>query len=207
MNKIFLLRRSLSFPLVDTLKIKWLFLLLVSLILPSCDDPALPRQRGYLRLELPAATYKEFDPVNCPFAFQINKIAEAVPDTNDLAEPCWWYIDYPSLNGKIYISYKVVKDDFAIFAEDARTLVYKHTQRASAIKEELISNETGASGILYEIGGNAASAIQFFMTDSSKHFLRGALYFNSVPNSDSLAPVISYIKADIEQMLTSLKWK
>ena len=203
----FNLDSSMKFLVNDVMSVRLFLLLIITVIFISCDEPALPRQRGYIRLELPSATYKEFDPANCPFSFQINNIAEAVPDTNALAEPCWWYINYPSLNGKIYISYKAIKNDFSAFAEDARTLVYKHTQRASAINEELISNEYGASGILYEIGGNAASAIQFYMTDSSKHFLRGALYFNSVPNSDSLSPVISYAKADIEQMLSSLKWK
>ena len=181
--------------------------IIISFILSGCDEPSVPHQHGYLRIELPAHSYQAFDPVSCPFRFEIAKLAEAVPDTNRLSETCWWYINYPSMNGKVYISYKSIHNDFNKFAEDARTLVYKHTQRANAINEDLISNDYHASGILYDIGGDAASSIQFFMTDSTKHFLRGALYFNSVPNSDSLAPYISYIKADVEHMLATLQWK
>lgn len=93
------------------------------------------------------------------------------------------------------------------YTEDARTLVYKHTQKANGINEQLIQNNFHVGGILYEIGGEAASSIQFFMTDSTHHFLRGALYFNVVPNSDSLAPVVSYMKKDMEHLLGTLQWK
>jgi gliding motility-associated lipoprotein GldD len=179
----------------------------------ACNETELPRKRGYLRIELPQHQYKVFDPQNCPFSFEVSSLATAYADTNALSEPCWWYIKYPSLNGEIYISYKPVKGDFAPYAEDARTLVYKHTQRASAINESMVTNDHHASGIVYEIGGDdeiggdAASAVQFFMTDSVHHFLRGALYFNNVPNSDSLAPVVKYIRQDIDRMLATLQWK
>ena len=181
--------------------------IIVCILITGCDEPSIPHQRGYLRIELPAHTYSEFNPADCPFRFEISALAEAVRDTNGLAESCWWFINYPKLNGKIYISYKPVANDLNRFTEDAHTLVYKHTQRANAINENLISNEFHASGILYEIGGDAASSIQFYMTDSAKHFLRGALYFNTAPNSDSLAPSIQYIHADIVHMLATLRWK
>ena len=187
-------------------------ILLISIIfccilLNGCDEPSIPHQRGYLRIELPAHTYKIFDPVNCPFNFEISGLADVIPDTNRLSEHCWWYINYPQQNAKIYISYKTINNDFNKFAEDARTLVYKHTQRANSINENLISNNNNGFGILYDIGGDAASSLQFYMTDSTKHFLRGALYFNSAPNSDSLAPYIKYIHEDVEHMLATLKWK
>ena len=184
-----------------------LFILICSILFSGCDEASIPRQRGFLRIELPEHTYKTFDPAGCPFSFEISGLAEAVPDTNRLSEKCWWYINYPQQNGKIYISYKPVNNDFNKFAEDSRTLVYKHTQRANSINENLISNNNNGYGILYDIGGDAASSLQFFMTDSNKHFLRGALYFNSSPNSDSLAPLIQYIHEDVEHMLATLKWK
>ena len=178
-----------------------------SLFFAACDEPVIPHQRGYLRIELPKHIYKNFEPVGCPFGFEISSLAEAVPDTNRLSEHCWWYIDYPQQNAKIYVSYKSINNDFNKYAEDARTLVYKHTQRANSINENFISNNNNGYGILYDIGGDAASSLQFFMTDSTKHFLRGALYFNSAPNSDSLAPYIQYIHEDVEHMLATLKWK
>ncbi len=185
----------------------FLLCLLAVSFLASCDEPSLPHKKGYLRIEIPDSKYTLFDPPGCPFKFEISNYATAVPDTNSLAEACWWYINYPTFNGQIFLSYKTVNNNFDVFAEDARTLVYKHTQRANAIDEELVSNDFHASGIIYNIGGNSASSIQFYMTDSSKHFLRGALYFNSVPNSDSLAPVIAFVKKDIDHMLSSLQWK
>lgn len=184
-----------------------LLLSLTIMLFGSCDKPSVPHQRGYLRIELPSPDYKIFDPEKCPFRFEVSNLSSPVPDTNSLSEPCWWYISYPQLNAKIYLSYKEINGDVNKYAEDARTLVYKHTQRANAINETLISNNNHASGILYTIGGDAASSIQFFVTDSTKHFLRGALYFNSAPNSDSLAPFISYIHNDIERMLSTLEWK
>lgn len=187
--------------------LKLFIVVFITVFFISCDETPVPRKRGYLRIEIPKAEYKIFDPANCPFKFEISQLAVPVPDTNSLSEPCWWYINYPSLNGQIFLSYKNINNNFDSFAEDARTLVYKHTQRANSIDEEMISNEYHSTGILYNIGGDAASSVQFYVSDSSKHFLRGALYFNSKPNSDSLAPVIQYIKQDIARMLATMQWK
>lgn len=184
---------------------KWILVLLVFFI--SCDDNPTPKPRGYFRITLPAHQYKIFDPADCPFRFEIPAIALPLRDSNELSEPCWWYITFPELNANIYLTYKKMQGDLNAYTEDARTLVYKHTQKANAINEQLIINQKEASGILYEIGGEAASSIQFFMTDSTNHFLRGALYFNVVPNSDSLTPVVIYLKKDIEHLLGTLEWK
>lgn len=182
-----------------------LFFLFLFLI--ACDENPTPKPRGYYRITLPEHQYKVFDPVDCPFRFEIPSGAQPLRDTNDLSEPCWWYITFPQLNANIYLSYKKVQGDLNNYTEDARTLVYKHTQKANGINEQLVINQKGASGMLYDIGGEAASSVQFFMTDSTHHFLRGALYFNVVPNSDSLAPVITYLKKDIEHLLGTLEWK
>ena len=170
--------------------------LLLLLLIGCTDDIVTPKPRGYYRITLPEHHYTRFDPLDCPFTFEIPEIAKPFRDTNDLSEPCWWYITFPSLNANIYLTYKKMQGDLNAYTEDARTLVYKHTQKANAINEQVINNNFGASGILYDIGGDAASSIQFFMTDSTHHFLRGALYFNVIPNSDSLAPVVQYLKKD-----------
>jgi gliding motility-associated lipoprotein GldD len=196
-----------SFQIKRASTVKFFYFFVAAVLFSSCEEASVPRKRGYLRIEIPDAGYVLFDPAECPFKFEISKLAVAIPDTNSLSESCWWYINYPTLNGQLYVSYKPLKNDFNVFAEDARALVYKHTQRANAINEEVIANNYHASGMLYDIGGDAASSIQFFMTDSSKHFLRGALYFNTLPNSDSLAPVIEYVKKDIDRMLSTLQWK
>jgi gliding motility-associated lipoprotein GldD len=182
------------------------FLLIVLISCNGNDEASIPKPKGYYRISFPAHAYKEFKPANCPYSFDISENAIAILDSNDLSEPFWYYIVMPKLNGEIYITYKKLNGDFAKYAEDTRTLVYKHTSRASSINESVLKVNENVGGILYEIGGDAASPIQFFVTDSANHFLRGALYFNSAPNADSLAPAIKYAKEDIMKMITTLKW-
>jgi gliding motility-associated lipoprotein GldD len=166
-----------------------------------------PRPRGYYRIELKPHKYKSFVPDDCPFQFEIPEPAFAIPDTNSYSEKCWYYILMPEINAQLYLTYKEVNNNFDKYAEDTRTLVYKHTARASSIDEEIVSFNHGVSGVIYEIGGEAASSLQFYVTDSTKHFLRGALYFNTAPNADSLKPVLDYARSDIRQLLQTLNWK
>ena len=184
-------------------------LVFLAVALVSCgdnEDNSVPKPKGYYRITFPAHAYKEFKPANCPYSFDISTNAVAIPDTNGLSEPFWYYIVMPKLNGQIYLTYKKLNGDFNKYAEDTRTLVYKHTSRASSINESVLKVNDNVGGILYEIGGDAASPIQFFVTDSTNHFLRGALYFNSAPNADSLAPAIKYAKEDIMKIIITLKW-
>ena len=184
-------------------------LIFLAVALVSCgdnEDNSVPKPKGYYRITFPAHAYKEFKPANCPYSFDISTNAVAIPDTNGLSEPFWYYIVMPKLNGQIYLTYKKLNGDFNKYAEDTRTLVYKHTSRASSINESVLKVNDNVGGILYEIGGDAASPIQFFVTDSTNHFLRGALYFNSAPNADSLAPAVKYAKEDIMKMIGTLKW-
>ncbi|MBL7923242.1 MAG: gliding motility lipoprotein GldD [Bacteroidia bacterium] len=184
------------------------FFLVLSLLSFSCGEEELsPRPRGYFRIELPERKFSLFDPVSCPFRFEIPDYAIPVPDTNQLSEPCWWYLVMPKLNAQLYLTYKPLNGDVDRYLEDTHTLVYKHTARASSIDEQVISFKPGVSGVLYTLGGEAASATQFFVTDSVHHFLRGAVYFNSAPNADSLAPVQDYIREDLLRLLKSLEWK
>jgi len=111
------------------------------------------------------------------------------------------------LKGKIHLSYKTIHNNFNELMEDSRRLAYKHTIKADAINEQMfIDDEKHVFGILYDIQGDAASSIQFFATDSTTHFLRGSLYFNVIPNKDSLAPVVSFVKKDIIKLMETLSW-
>ncbi len=107
----------------------------------------------------------------------------------------------------MFISYKPVNNNLNKLVEDARTMVYKHTVKADAINESRFRTPYNVSGVYYEIGGNAASSVQFFVTDSTQHYLRGALYFNAQPNKDSLAPVVAFLKDDVVQLINTLHWK
>lgn len=185
-------------------------LLLVLLLLSqlSCKEEVVtPKPRGFYRIELPERKYSLFEPADCPYKFEIADYIFPVPDTNRLSEPCWWYLVMPKINGQIYLTYKPLRGDINKFLEDTHTLVYKHTSRASSIDEQVISFRPGVSGVLYTLGGQAASATQFYVTDSVHHFLRGAVYFNAAPNADSLAPVQRYVREDILHLLKTLEWK
>lgn len=184
-----------------------LFLLFSWLMVACGEEEVHPKPRGFFRIELPERTFEMFDPAGCPFKFEIPNYAIAVKDTNSLAEPCWYYLIMPKLNAQLYLTYKPLNGDVDKYLEDTHTLVYKHTARASSIDEQVVQFKPGVSGVIYTLGGDAASATQFFVTDSVNHFLRGAIYFNVLPNADSLAPVQDYLREDVLHMLKSFEWK
>ncbi|MBW6491104.1 MAG: gliding motility lipoprotein GldD [Lentimicrobium sp.] len=180
----------------------------VVFLLSGCGDTPMPKPRGYFRIDLPEREYRSFDSTY-PYAFEYPVYAKIIPDNNALNEPYWINIDYPRFKGRIHFSYKAVDNDLSQFTEDAHSLAMKHIPKASAIEEIRVDNQAaGVHGLLYDIeGSEAASAYQFFLTDSTKHFVRGALYFNVLPNNDSLLPVIDFIKVDILYMLETFRWK
>lgn len=167
----------------------------------------MPKPQGYFRISLADKGYTTYTGA-CPYSFEYANDAVIGKDSTPNAEPCWINIDYPKLKARIYISYKPVTNNIATLLEDTRTMVYKHTVKADDIEEKAFTNpETHTYGNMYEIGGNAASSVQFFVTDSTRHFVRGALYFNCSPNADSLAPVIEHIKKDVVRMMETMVWK
>lgn len=184
-----------------------LLFLLALTILFSCNSNYAPKPRGYFRISLPEKNYAETDSA-LPYSFEIPEYAQLKPDNTGTNEPNWVNIDFPRFNAKIHMSYKPVKDNLYQLLEDNRELAFKHTVKADAIKEQLFeSPEKHVYGILYEIRGNTASPAQFFLTDSTRHFLRGSLYFNTVPNKDSIAPVLDFLKKDITHLMETLVWK
>ena len=181
--------------------------LLLMILVLTCQRSYTPKPRGFLRIEFPAKEYVMFDSV-CPYTFEYPSYGKIVPDTDYITEPCWINIEFPDFDGKIHISYKEVHQNLNDFIEDSRALTYKHTIKADAIKETVYTNpELEVHGILYDIKGNAASSIQFYLTDSNAHFLRASLYFNVQPDKDSLAPVISFFREDIIHLVESFAWK
>jgi gliding motility-associated lipoprotein GldD len=184
------------------------YFLFFIVILAGCSENYSPKPRGYFRIDLPEKQYARFD-TTYPYTFEYPVYAKVVPDTRSTSEPFWVNIDFPRFRGRIYISYKPVKSNLNEYLEDARTFVVKHIPKAEAIDDTLIYRpEDRVFGLVYYIqGSQAASPCQFFMTDSSSHFLRGALYFNVEPNNDSLAPVLSFIEDDIRHLVNTFRWK
>jgi gliding motility-associated lipoprotein GldD len=165
-----------------------------------------PKPRGYFRIDFPEREYKKYEG-NCPYIFMYPGYASISDDDSRIAEPCWINIDFPEFRGRLHISYKSVDDDLVDLMEDSRKLAFRHSVKADAIEERLFINEEDkVYGVMFDISGNSASAIQFFLTDSTDHFFRGALYFNVHPNKDSLAPVIDYFREDILYLIETFAW-
>lgn len=182
---------------------------LVMIILASaCNKNYTPRPPGYFRITLPEKAYQRYNST-CPYSFDYPVYAQVHPDSSEGAEPCWANVDFPEFKGHIHLSYKPVQNNNVYqYMEDARTLAYKHTVMADAINEQVfVNHENNVYGILYDIQGNAASSLQFSLTDSSRHFVRGALYFDVVPNKDSIKPVLEFVQKDIIRMIESFEWK
>ena len=184
------------------------FFILSLFFIYSCSENYTPKPRGYFRIDLPPKAYTLFD-TTFPYEFEYSAYAKIVPDTMPGSEPYWINIVYPEFKGTIHVSYKMVRGNLEQYLEDSRTFVMKHIPKADAINDSLIFiPDRKVYGLLYDIeGSEAASPCQFFVTDSTTHFLRGALYFNIIPNNDSLAPVIGYIRQDILHMLKTFRWK
>jgi len=191
------------------LKFSWFIQAAVILvILHSCQDSYTPKPRGYYRIDLPAKEYRSFD-TTFPFTFEYPVYSKIFSDSSRMAEPYWINIYYLSFHAQLHISYKPIKNNLAIYLNDAHTLVNKHIPKANAISQrEYLDPAAKVYGLVYEIrGSDAASTYQFYLTDSTTHFVRGALYFDLVPNNDSLSPVIDFLKKDIEHMVTTFRWK
>ncbi len=181
------------------------------LLLTSCgsddDDTIAPKPHAYFRLSFPEKKYVKYDSV-CPFTFEMPAYSKMENDHYPGAQPCWLNLNFPTFNGTLHLSYKPVNGNIKGYLEDTYTLASKHQVKASGIEEQLISRpESKVYGLVYDIEGNAASSIQFFLTDSTKHFIRGALYFNVAPNTDSISPVVNFIRKDIYHLIETFEWK
>lgn len=186
---------------------RYLIILIIVFSVIGCREKAVPKPRGYFRIDLPEKTYTLFN-TSCPFSFEYPTYGRISYELEGSSEPCWFNIEFPRYRAKIHISYKKINDNLEAILKESYDFAYSHTVKADAITEQPYLNEnTGVYGILFDIKGNTASSVQFFVTDSSRNYLRGALYFTSQPEADSLAPVIEFFRADIVHMVETMKWK
>ncbi|RZK60652.1 MAG: gliding motility lipoprotein GldD [Pedobacter sp.] len=175
----------------------------------TSDNTYMPKPKGYFRIKFPKKEYKIYD-AGCPFTFEYPVYANLVVDDEKNAQPCWLNMQFPQFNGNLHLTYHGVfsEKDYNNMTEAARTLAMKHTIRANAIDQKLINfPDKKVYGVYYAIEGNTASSVQFFLTDSAKHYFRGALYFNERPQYDSIQPVVKFIKKDIDKMIETFRWK
>jgi gliding motility-associated lipoprotein GldD len=190
-----------------------LLLILATFSFLSCREISVPKPKGYFRIDLPPKKYIVYDEKsqekNLPLKFEYPVYGNISDKIDNKSEPGWLNIEFPAYKAKIYLTYKDVGGDLEGLIEQTYTMnVKNHITKADAINEQLINDgENRIFGILYDLKGNTASAVQFYVTDSIKHYLRGSLYFESVPNADSLAPVIDFFREDILHLIETLKWK
>ncbi len=184
-----------------------LWVLLPLLVLAAaCGDPPVPKPAGYYRITFPEKNYLPLRD-GFPYRFEIPGYSKVVPVISDSGEPGWINIQFPANKAEIHISYKKVENNLAVFTEESRRLAYDHSVKASSIEEKnFINPSERVFGTIYSIQGNAASPMQFYLTDSTRHFLRGSLYIRATPNIDSLKPVIDFLKSDVIRLIETLEW-
>ena len=186
--------------------------LLCVALLFSCNSTYVPKPAGYFAIPLPKKQYQTFNEPAYPYSFEYPVYANVVKDStffdSTTENPYWININFPQFRGRIYISYKSIgKYAFSKLVNDAYNMTNKHTSKASGISDSLISTPNGVHGVFFNVEGDVATANQFFLTDSTSNFLRGALYFNATPNQDSLQPVNAFLVADMKHLINTFRWK
>lgn len=182
------------------------FLLIIfALCLAACQESYIPKPKAYFRITFSHKMYSDL----CgqfPFSFEKADYTKV----NKLMAPegqIWINLTAPVNKADIHISYELLHNDLDKHIEEARRLAYDHSIKADAIDEQLYTNPTNqVYGIVYRIKGNAASPMQFFLTDSTQNFIRGAFYIREVPNIDSIQPVIDFYEADIVHLIETFQW-
>ncbi len=175
----------------------------------SSQSDYAPKPKGYPRLDLPPQAYQAMTEVH-PYSFEYSKSAVLLPDTFIDSEPHWIFVAYPSLKASIQLTYKPVQNNpqrLMGFINDAYKLAGKHQVRATGIREQVIKTKSGQTAVLLELAGDVPSYVQFITTDTTTHYLRGALYFTVADKQDSIQPAIDYLKKDVLHMLNTLKWR
>lgn len=183
-------------------------------LLSNCNsDYSVGKKKGYFHIDFPEKKYQVFEQPGYPYTFEYPVYARVSKDStffNDKAGDWWVNIDIPQFAGRIYISYKQIGggNEFDSLVYDGFKMAYKqHVDVSTGIEESRILTPNSIEGMYFSLGGQTATANQFFLTDSTRHFLRGALYFNATPNVDSLGIVNDFLKKDVEHLINTLRWK
>ena len=179
-----------------------------TLFLCSCERHYLPKSLGYNRIALPPQAYRSL-PDTLPYHFEYSQHALLLKDTSWIRDRFWVEIYYPTLKANVHVTYKKINNDEKLLREylnDAYVLTAKHQLKANAIDEVIIKTKNGKTAVIAELEGEVPSQFQFTITDSTQNFLRGALYFNTKVNNDSLQPAIEFMKKEIMHMINTMDW-
>lgn len=192
---------------------RFYYLSVIFVLCIACHDDVVPKPKGFLRLEYPEAMYSKTQVDDVPFSFEANALVDKIT-SKELKSTTKSYgvnIEYPTLKGTIYLTYKSINnnpDNLMDFLRDAQNFTQKHTAKADEIFDRAFEDKVNkVYGMFYEVGGNAASQSQFYITDSTEHFLTGSLYFYAKPNYDSILPTAKYLEKDIKHIMETVRWK
>jgi gliding motility-associated lipoprotein GldD len=193
-------------------KIFFILVLFVTLGFTACNSRFTPKETGYPAVSFPKKVYLAGAVTGLPYAFDIPSYAVVDKKVSsmglDQSKDGWMNLQFPALNATLYISYNAVqKDQLDVLVRDAYNFANNHSNKASFIEDSAFENPIGLQGVFFHLGGDVASPYQFFITDSSRHFFRAALYFDTTPNADSLAPVIDFLYQDLKQLVNTFHWK
>lgn len=200
---------------------------LIFVFIFSCNSAFTPKPKGYFKIDFPERSYQKFDEPGFPYSFEYPSYATVSKNIEaEDNQPYWLNVEFKGFNGRIYLSYKsvngystykikqgdgykdsLVTNSFDKLRDEAFDLTYKHTIKASGIVDSFFNTRPGYAGMYFYVEGNAATSKQFFITDSVRHFLRGALYFDATPNEDSIKVVSDFLESDVKHLISTLKWK
>jgi len=206
---------------------KRILVVLFSALFLSCNSTFTPKPKSYFKIDLPQRAYKQFDSAGYPFTFEYPTYARISNESDGSdKDPYWINVNFDEFNGRIYLSYKNIGgksvfklktsngyrdssmlNTFEGLREESYKLTYKHTVKSSGIVDSLFATDFGAGGVYFYVEGNAATSRQFFITDTSKNFIRGALYFDASPNADSISVVSDFLDADMKHLIKTFRFK
>jgi len=184
--------------------------LLISTII-GCTAPPIPRQKGYFKITLPAQDFEK-DTTSCGSSFEIPVYSHLETVKSDKSgESCWFNLRFSDFNARLHCTDVPINNNLQLLMNDAQELVFSHDMKASGISRIRVEgagkSENPTTGVLYHLEGPVATPIQFFVTDSTDHFLRGSLYFDLVINADSTSPVTERLLSDVEQLMSTISWE
>jgi gliding motility-associated lipoprotein GldD len=187
-------------------------LVICVLLVGACNSPFAPKAKGYVKMEFPKKAYQLFNNPGYPYSFEYPVYAQIDNKIDYFGASktgeAWINIQFPQNNATIYVSYRPIQSkQLDTLIKDAYNFANNHSNKASLIEDSVFTTENGVKGVFFHIGGNVASSYQFFLTDSSSHFFRGALYFDTTPNEDSLAPVNAFLFKDLTHLVNTFKWR
>lgn len=187
---------------------------MISTFVAGCDsnEVYVPKPRMYPRVEYPDRAYKNFNEEYCQLGFEYPAYAEIEQDKYFFDEkpenPCWFTIQMPDLNASVFCSFIEIdsREKFDDLVSDSYEIASKHNIKANYRDELVLENPQGIHGLMFEISGEVASQLQFYLTDTTDHFFRASLYFNDQVNADSIAPIYDFVKVDVMRMIETFHW-